>query len=561
MRVDERLLLIVVAVVVGALSGFASVVLNWLLHVLGELAREIRGHPGGFLLPAAGAAASCVFMLHIVKEGSGHGVPEVIYTIFRHGGLLRLRSCFSRLISSSLTIASGGSAGPEAPAVVSGAAIGSNIARVMGLKDRQRIALVGCGAAGAISSIFNAPVSGIVFAVEVILGEWTHINLIPIAIASVIGTEVSRLLQGNQIPFEHHAFNPSLLDMTACIFLGVLTGLGAALMTRTLEEVEKTSHKFFHRPWLRAAVGGACVGALGLVFPDVLGEGYEVIRTVISNSYAPGLVLVALAALAKILATALTLGTGGSGGIFAPSLVIGALGGLAFQRGLVWAWPGVGWAEEGFYAMLGMAGILSGTLQAPLTGIFLIVEVTGGYEVVLPLILVAVVAATISSYLEPVSFYHRELARTGQLLRPRTDARVLAELEIVELMDESYQVLYEDMPIKEVVDILQHTSATVVPVVRREDGKFVGLVRVEEVMPYLLNPDLHPALIVGELADRHLPEVSPFDEVRQVLEVMDTTGHWVLPVVHNGRLLGLISKAAILEQYRRELILQTEAEV
>jgi len=556
-HMDERLFLIAIAIFVGACGGLAAVALNRLLFTLHEILRPLHIHWYAFVLPACGAALSSLFLGHIVKEGAGHGVPEVIYSVSKRGGLLRLRSSFSRLISSTLTIASGGSAGPEAPVVMSGASIGSNVAKIFALNDRQRVTIVGCGAASAISSIFNAPIAGIVFSVEVILGEWTTINLIPIAIASVIGTEVSRLMQGNQIPFSHHRFNATLLDILASVGIALLAGLSSVLFARLLNGTIKKSRDLVAHDWIRAALGGACVGLLGLSFPSVLGEGYDVVRTIIENEYQSGLLLVALATVAKIVATSLTIGTGGSGGIFAPCLVIGSLGGLAYQRGLAFFWPSVPWAEEGFFAMLGMAGVMSGTLQAPLTGIFLIVEVTGSYEVILPLILVSAVSATLCHYMEPVSFYYRELVSQGQLLRPRTDARLLADLNISELIEKDYIVVRENMRLSDMIPVIEQASRDYFPVEDSKTGDFLGLIRLKDVRPYLFNPGLYDAVILGEIMDTNVPHVSPFDDMKEVLELMDQTHSQSLPVVHRNKFLGMVSKVTILDRYRKELIVQT----
>ncbi|MBW1741299.1 MAG: chloride channel protein [Deltaproteobacteria bacterium] len=556
-HMDERLFLIAIAIFVGACGGLAAVALNRLLFTLHEILRPLHIHWYAFVLPACGAALSSLFLGHIVKEGAGHGVPEVIYSVSKRGGLLRLRSSFSRLISSTLTIASGGSAGPEAPVVMSGASIGSNVAKIFALNDRQRVTIVGCGAASAISSIFNAPIAGIVFSVEVILGEWTTINLIPIAIASVIGTEVSRLMQGNQIPFSHHRFNATLLDILASVGIALLAGLSSVLFARLLNGTIKKSRDLVAHDWIRAALGGACVGLLGLSFPSVLGEGYDVVRTIIENEYQSGLLLVALATVAKIVATSLTIGTGGSGGIFAPCLVIGSLGGLAYQRGLAFFWPSVPWAEEGFFAMLGMAGVMSGTLQAPLTGIFLIVEVTGSYEVILPLILVSAVSATLCHYMEPVSFYYRELVSQGQLLRPRTDARLLADLNISELIEKDYIVVRENMRLRDMIPVIEQASRDYFPVEDSKTGDFLGLIRLKDVRPYLFNPGLYDAVILGEIMDTNVPHVSPFDDMKEVLELMDQTHSQSLPVVHRNKFLGMVSKVTILDRYRKELIVQT----
>jgi CIC family chloride channel protein len=556
-HLDERLLLVIIAALVGVGGGLAAVILDRLLFGIHHALRAIQGRWYAFLVPACGAALSSIFLGYIMKEGAGHGVPEVIYSVCKRGGLLRLRSSFSRLISGALTIASGGSAGPEAPVVISGASVGSNIAKVFSLNDRQRVTMVGCGAASAISAIFNAPIAGMIFAVEVILGEWTPINLIPIAIASVIGTEVSRLVEGNYIRFSHHQFHASLLDIGAAVGIAVLAGLSSVLFTRLLNGTIRKSRDLVSPDWLRAAMGGACVGTLGLFLASVLGDGYDVVSTVIANEYQSGPLLAALATLAKILATSLTIGTGGSGGIFAPCLVFGSLGGLAYQRGLVFLWPSIPWAEGGFFAMLGMAAAMSGTLQAPLTGIFLIVEVTGSYEVVLPLILVSAVSATLCHYMEPVSFYYRDLVSQGQLLRPRTDGRLLADLNISELVERDCVVVDEDMSLREMIPVVRQSSRDYFPVEDSKTGNFLGLIRLDDIRPYLFNADLHDAVIMGEIMDVTVPRVSPFDDMKHVLDLMDQTHRWSLPVVRGNKFLGMVSKATILDRYRKELIVQT----
>ncbi|MEJ2039895.1 MAG: chloride channel protein, partial [Desulfosarcinaceae bacterium] len=263
---------------VGVCSGLAAVALNRSLHWAAESLNGLHGYWWAFVLPAAGATLSGLFLANVLRERTSHGVPEVVYAVSRHGGLLRLRSSYSRLISGLLTIGSGGSAGPEAPVVISGASIGSNIAKVFSLNERQRITLVGCGAAGAIAAIFNAPIAGLVFSVEVVLGEWRAFNIVPIAIAAVTGTEISRLLQGNQIPFQHQLFNISLVDIVASFGVVLFTTSASLLMGWILKSMHHISERSVVPFWLRPAVGGAAVGLIGLFLPLVLGEGYSSIR-------------------------------------------------------------------------------------------------------------------------------------------------------------------------------------------------------------------------------------------------------------------------------------------
>jgi len=547
----------VAGAIVGICSGMAAVALSQaLIAVLGWL-HPYRTYGWAFLLPAVGAALSSLFLNKIMREGAGHGVPEVIYSVSRYGGLLRFRSSFSRLISSFLTIGSGGSAGPEAPIVMSGAAIGSNVARLFGLNDRQRVTLVGCGAAGAISAIFNAPIAGLIFAMEVILGEWAAANLIPIAIAAVAGTEISHFLQGKQIPFSHHQFDIGSIDLLACIGLAVFTALASIMLTRAIRMIHHKSDEISLPAWVKAACGGCAVGLIGLYLPMVLGEGYHAIREMMEGQFAPGIGLVCLAVLAKIIATSLTLGSGGSGGIFAPCLVIGSFAGLAYHRVLVYLWPGVEWVQEGCFVLLGMAGLVSGILQAPLTGIFLIVEITGGYDVILPLLIVSSVSTSLCHYFEPASFYFKDLVEKGQLLRPGTDARVLADLEVRELLETDCITVHTDMLLRNFVDIVKQSRRNLFPVEDDQTGHFKGMIYMDDIRPYLFDPLMYDTVLVGQLMNARVETVSPDDDVVEVLERMDADRLFNMPVVANHQFLGMLSKSTLLDQYRKELMVQT----
>ena len=556
-RFDDRLLLMLMAAIVGNFSGLASVALNRGLVMMSEWLHHFRHYWWVFVLPAAGAALSSLFLEKVVKEGAGHGVPEVIYSVSRYGGLLRFRSSFSRLVSSCLTIGSGGSAGPEAPVVISGAAIGSNIAKYFFLNDRQRVTLVGCGAAGAISSIFNAPIAGMVFAIEVIVGEWKSVNIVPIAIASVAGTEISRLLQGNQIPFKHHLFNIDLLNIFACLGLAVLSAAASILLTRMLRSMHTVSHKVSAPIWIRAAMGGCAVGVIGLFLPVVLGEGYHTVELLIEGEYGQVLAVVALASFAKIAATALTLGWGGSGGIFAPCLVVGSLVGVTYHHLLALFWPSISWVNEGYYALLGMAGLISGMMQAPLTGIFLIIEITGGWEVILPLIMVSAVTTTLCHYFEPASYYLKDLVEHGHLLRPGTDARVLSDLNVTELIEKDCIIVNQSMLLRDFVAIIKKSHRNYFPVEDDQTGNFLGMIHLDDIRPYLFDPVMYDAVFLGQIMNTKVEVVHPDDDLLDVVRKMDIKGLFSMPVVVNNRFLGLISKATILDQYRKELMVQT----
>jgi chloride channel protein, CIC family len=556
-RSDDRLIVIALAGFVGVCGGLASVALNRALHFMGSLLHGLQHNWWAFVLPAAGASLSAVFLNNILKERAGHGVPEVVYAVSRYGGLLRLRSGYSRLISSCLTIGSGGSAGPEAPVVISGAALGSNIAKYFSLRERQRITLVGCGAAAAIAAIFNAPIAGLVFSVEVIIGEWRTFNIIPIAMAAVAGTEISRVLQGNQIPFQHRLFNIHFLDILASFGVVLFATVVSVALGRLLKSMNDVSKQTPLPDWVRPAVGGAAVGVIGFFLPQVLGEGYHPIQQMIEGTFTQGASLAAILVAAKMLATALTLGWGGSGGIFAPSLMIGSLVGLVYYRLLVLVAPAAAFSSEGYFALLGMAGLISGILQAPLTAIFLILEITGSYEVILPLIIVSALTSTFCYYIEPASFYLRDLIEKGQFLRPGTDARVLSDLTVRELVETDYLVVPGDMLLKDFIEAIKCSHRYLFPVEDRSSARYLGMIFIDRIRPYLFDSQMYNVLMTEQLMETRVPKVLPDDELADVLSLMEREGLSSLPVVENDRFMGMLSKSALLDHYRKELIVQT----
>ena len=477
-----------------------------------------------------------------MKEGAGHGVPEVIYSVSRYGGLMRRRSSFSRLISSCLTIGSGGSAGPEAPVVMSGAAIGSSIAKFFSLNDRQRVTLVGCGAAGAISSIFNAPIAGMVFAIEVILGEWTALNIIPIAIASVAGTEISRILQGNQIPFAHRQFNIDLVDTVACVGLAVGCAAASILLTRTLRKMGAFSRRTPLPVWLKAALGGCVVGGLGIFLPVVLGEGYHEVQAMIDGTFRGGTCGGGHCRRGKNHRHGIYAGMGRFRRHFR------ALPGhRQFCRSRLSSHAGSDLAEPvmGQRRVLRPAGhgrLISGMLQAPLTGIFLIVEITGGYEVMLPLIIVSAISATLCHKIEPASFYMKDLVDAGQLLRPGTDARVLSDLSVQELIETDCISVKQNMLLRDFIGIVKKSHRNFFPVEDENTGMFLGIVHLDDIRPYLFNPGMYDAVFLGQIMDGDVDTVAPEDELPEILARMDAKGLFSMPVVSNHRFIGMISR-------------------
>jgi len=289
----------------------------------------------------------------------------------------------------------------------------------------------------------------------------------------------------------------------------------------------------------------------------VLGEGYHSVRAMIEGVFTQGFGIVTLAVLAKILATSLTLGWGGSGGIFAPCLVIGSLAGLTYHRGLVLLWPSVPWVNEGCFALLGMAGLISGMLHAPLTGIFLVIEITGSYEVILPLIIVSVISTTLCHYIEPVSFYLKELVEKGQLLRPGTDARVLSDLSVQELLEKDCIIVEQNMLLRDFINIVKKSHRNYFPVEDERTGHFLGMIHLDDIRSYLFNPLMYDAVVLGQIMDTDVKVVYLDDDLSEVLRKMDMNRLFSMPVIANRKFIGMISKATLLDKYRKELMVQT----
>lgn len=568
-NLDARFQAVIIGVIVGVFSGFAAVWLTDGLEKLSHLFSGITDKSDWYivLLPGAGILLTVVLLKYVIRDFGGHGVPDVIHSVSKKGGALKFRSSFSKLVGSLITISSGGSAGPEAPVVISGAAIGSSIARYFKSNEQIRVAVTGSGAAAAIAAIFNAPITGIIFTMEVILGEWSLKNMLPVVISSVTGTVVSRLMHGNQIPFAHRQFSFNINDILATVGLAVAFAVFSLLFIRMLKWISLVMDRFLRHDLAKALGGGLLVGAVTLLYPLVKGEGYHVVRQLISGKYSETIGLVLLLILVKMLATSLTLGGGGAGGVFAPSLLIGSLGGFFYFQLLTFIFPGATFTGAALFSLVGMAAMLSGTLHAPLSGIFLIVEITGGYDAILPLLLASFLTSTLVKLVEKHSIYHYELVKKGHLLRPRTDGRILSEIKARELLETGLIMVHPEMLLKDLIPAIKQSPRNYFPVEERVEerikdgktgGRFLGMVYFNDIKEYLFEPGLLNSIIVEEVMTTHLTTVSLQDSVSSILAVFDATGAWSLPVVEDQRFMGLISKATILDHYRKELKAQTE---
>lgn len=545
--------LILAAIIVGIGSALAAVALNSTLEFLTALRITHSDHWWIFLLPAVGSGLAVIISRNILKESGGHGVGEVIAKVGLKQGILRPISIVSSLATSLLTIASGGSAGPEAPVVVSGSSMGSNLSRLLKMSGQSRMTLIGCGAAGSISAIFNAPVTGMIFAVEIILGEWTPYHLIPIAISSIVATQTSRLLAGNVIPFRDQFPPMGFADLGSSILLAVLAAAVSVLFVRSIRQVGSCCSSITTVPWIKAALGGLAVGLTGLFFPLAIGEGYASIRMSIHGTLPSGIAIVAIMVVARIATTSLTLGSGGLGGIFAPCLVIGSLMGTLFYRIISSLIPSQLLTGEGAYAVLGMAGIVSGVMQAPLTSVFLVLEITNGYQAVMHIMTVTFLASMLTHAFEPSSFYFKDLVEKGLLLRPKTDAKILADINPDKLVHKDLTSVCPHMKVSDFLKVLTSTAQTHVPIIDSKSNIFLGMVDVVSARSAILDPERQHSNIDEVAIDRNAPIIEQGMGTAEILEIMNRSGKRTLPVMKDGTFTGFITKEDILSAYRGEM--------
>lgn len=577
----EAAILMLLAVVVGIASGLSAIILNISVHKAIHLLEHYHKTLLMVVLPAIGAALSAIFLRYILKDPSGHGVPDLIKASTIGGGKLRLDMIYSRLVSSFLTVSSGGSAGLEGPIATSGGAIGSALGRLFSYKERWRTLLLGYGVAGAIAAIFNAPLTGTVFALEVILGEWSAMSILPTIVSAVTATQFSRIIMGNRIEFTSQTLGFGTHDLLVFILLGVTNGILAVVFSRSLMSMEHFFEEKLTWPvWVKASIGGLFVGTAGYFMPEVLHDGYFIIKEFLSGSdpfivlshFVPvsivtgdSLFTAKLAGLAgilffivlKLMAVNFTLSSGGSGGVFAPSLVLGSAVGYGFGTFLQFVIPGLKFSSPATYALVGMTGMVTGLMHAPLTGIFLVLEVTGGYGMILPLMITSVSAMLVSYYFDVGSIYTKKLMARGLMARKGSDLHLLQTMKIRELIDNEVFLIREDMLLKDFIEVFKNARRNLFPVVDPETNTWQGVVYLDDIRPYLFSTSLYSIMTMGEVMHHDLPTIEAEESPLAAIEKFEESGAWTLPVVDQGKYVGMMSKSTLFDRYRRELIVHT----
>ncbi|MBE0638822.1 MAG: chloride channel protein [Bacteroidales bacterium] len=569
-NVPDQQFVLVLSIVIGILSGIAAVLLKNLAHFTYRIASSGFSFKQEYLLylglPMVGIFLTVIFVRYFIKDDLGHGVSKILYTISRKSGMLKPHNTFSSVIGSSLTVGFGGSVGLEAPIVLTGSAIGSNLARLFRLNYKTVILLIGCGSAGAIAGIFKAPIAGVVFTIEILMIELTVTTLIPLLIAAVTGALVTWFLMGSSVVFFYTIEAPFIInDVPFYVFLGITSGLASFYFSRTLMKIEG-KFELIKNPFSRIVIGGSILGALIFIFPSLYGEGYgglmdilngngeNIINQSLFGDFAQNkwifLLLLLMIIFFKAIATASTTGAGGVGGIFAPSLFMGGVIGF-FTGRLINTISDFSVSESNF-SLVGMAGVMAGVMHAPLTAIFLIAEITGGYELFPPLIITATIAYLTTKYFEPHSIYSKKLALSGELITHNKDKAVLSMMKADKLIETNFLKIRPDATLGDLVKLITKSSRNIFPVVD-DDENFMGIVFMDHIREIIFRPELYDNTLVSNLLFRPEVTINIDESMEQIARKFQNTDKYNVAVLNNGKYVGFISRARVFSVYRKVL--------
>ncbi len=561
--------LYVLSVFVGLGVGLAAVIIKNLVHFIHEVLQNgFQGENSQyyiFILPVVGITLTVLFIKYLNRRPVGHGIPGVLFSISKNNGIIRSHNLYSSIITSALTVGFGGSVGLEGPTVATGGAIGSNIGRALKLNYKEIALLISCACAGALSAIFKAPIAGIVFALEVIMLDLTMWAVIPLLIASATAALTSYLFLGQNVLYSFQLTEPfNMGQIHWYLLLGVMVGLLSVYFTKCYIWITGIFDKFKSR-WKRLLVAGGILGVIILIFPPLYGEGYEVVNQelrgefyhLFENSFFEGwhqsfgllVVYMLLIIGVKVIATTLTFSAGGIGGIFAPTLFMGANAGLLF--GLILNQLGVDVSVSNM-ALVGMAGMIAGVVHAPLTAIFLIAEITGGYELFFPLMLASTIAYGTTRYFVNNSVYTVQLAKRGELMTHHKDRNILLMMKVSELIETNFKTVHADETLRDLVQVIKKSSRNIYPVVD-EKNYLKGIVKLDDIRHIMFNQDMYDTTMVSDLM--HTPEwtIESTDQMEEVARQFSESGRYNLPVLREGIYLGFVSRARVFSSYREML--------
>jgi len=571
-NISEKMFVLILAFLVGFLSAVAAFVLHWIINQIVHLLTssfDAASYNWLYLVyPVVGIYLTSLFVRYIVKDNISHGITRILYAISSNKSRLRSHNTWSSVIASAITIGFGGSVGAEAPIVLTGSAIGSNLGQLFRMDSKTLMLLVGCGAAGAIAGIFKAPIAGLVFTLEVLMIDMTMTSLLPILVSCVTATCFTYIFSGDAALFTFHLDNDWTVErVPACILLGVFCGLVSLYFIRTMSFAEGIFARFKDYPYVKLLIGGTTLSLLIFLFPALFGEGYNSINLllngkteadwnqILNNSLFSGhpnvlISYIAFVLLLKVFATSATNGGGGCGGTFAPSLFIGCFSGFLFSR--LWNIHEIGvYVPEKNFALMGMAGVMSGVMHAPLTGIFLIAELTGGYSLFLPLMIVSVSSYLTISIFEPHSIYSSRLAKQGKLITHHTDHAVLTLMQLDSVIERDYQAVAPDMELGQIVHKISNSHSSMLPVIDAA-GTLLGEIDIMKIRHVVFRIELYHHFKASQLMKEPAATLSDQATMTQVMRTFDRTHAQWLPVLDaENRLKGYISRQRLYTQYRK----------
>lgn len=571
-HVSERTFKLVLAFLVGFFCAVAAFVLHGLINQIGALLTgSFNRHTVNWLYlvyPVVGIYLTSLFVRHIVKDNISHGITRILYAISSKQSRLRGHNCWTSVVASAITIGFGGSVGAEAPIVLTGSAIGSNLGKLFRMDNKTLMLLVGCGAAGAIAGIFKAPIAGLVFTLEVLMIDLTMASLLPVLVSCVTATCFTYIFSGSTALFSFHLDNDWLIErVPANILLGVACGLISLYFIRTMTFCEDIFARFKNRPYMKLLIGGATLSLLIFLFPSLYGEGYRDINLLLNgqtqadwdgilrNSLFSGqsnmlILYLCLVLLTKVVATSATNGGGGCGGTFAPSLFIGCFGGFLFAR--LWNLYNIGvYVPEKNFALLGMAGVMSGVMHAPLTGIFLIAEITGGYSLFLPLMIVSVCSYLTISIFEPHSIYGMRLAKQGKLITHHTDHAILTLMSLDSVIERNYTAVQPDMELGKIVHKISLSHHDLLPVLDAA-GNLLGEINITKLRHIVFRTELYHHFKAHQLMTPPAATLRDDSPMTDVMCAFDQTHADGLPVLDKeNHLKGYVYRQRMYGMYRK----------
>ncbi|MEA3317215.1 MAG: chloride channel protein [Bacteroidota bacterium] len=566
----KRYFILLLSMIIGLSGGIVALILKTSVFFIHNLLIEGKSFSEYnlmiFIYPIIGITLTVLFSKYIIHDKVKHSIATILNSISRRNSLMKAHKIFSSIIGGIITAGFGGSIGLESPIISSGSSIGSNIGKIFKMNYKEVTLLLACGAAGAISAIFHTPVAAIVFAIEVLLLDLTRFTLIPLLIASISGAIVNVFFH-DEILFEFTLRDPFEVTHTVFyILLGLISGLMSVYFTRAFLKTDKILTKFTE--FKRLIIGGGLLGILLFVFPQLYGEGYDIIKAIFAGDFNDiigsnyGLDVVhntilfflffLILLFTKVIATSITISSGGIGGIIAPTLFTGALVGMLFSHTLNFAGINLNVSESNF-ALVGMAGLISGVLHAPLTGIFLIAETTRGYELIVPIMLTSTISFVTTKYFEPNSIFTIQLAKKGQLITHNKDKAAIAFMNLNSVIEKDLLTIHVDSTLGDLVKIISKAQRNLFPVID-DDNILIGIINMNDIREIMFNKDMYENTFVVNLMNLPPAYISINDSMSDIMNKFRETGAWNLPVIDNAKYIGLVSKSKLFSEYRNLLM-------